>query len=221
MTTNMTYSTRVLFFATAVAAAVPATALATPVMTFEEFADGATNVDGFYGDGITWLNEEVFNSAGTPSQSPFPGPNPSQANVLTRSACATTCELELLSTMPIESITLSGLISSGPNLEIRAFNTSGQVGGSLVVDTELQSVGCAIPTDWSCDRQFDFTQTNDVHRLQIITSGTAVIDNVQVTTFAQSGGGGSLPEPASLALVSLGLLGVAARLCDRTARQQR
>jgi hypothetical protein len=201
---------RALFLAAAFTATAPAVAFQTPVMTFEEFVDGATNVDGFYGSGITWVNEEVFNSAATPAQSPFPGPTPSQANVLTRSVCGDlACDLEILSTLPIEGITLSGWIGSGPNLEIRAFNPSGQVGGSLVVDTELQSVGCSIVTDWSCNRSFDFTQLDDVHRLQFITSGTAAVDNVRVTTFAEDGGGRSLPEPTSLALVGLALLGVA------------
>jgi hypothetical protein len=211
----MTKNLSALLFAAACAAAVPATGLAaqTPLMTFEEFAPGATHVDAFYGGGVTWVNEEVFNSAGTPAQSPFPGPNASQANVLTRGVCgAVACELELLSSTPIETITLSGLISSGPNLEIRAFDGGGQqVGSNLIVDTELQSVGCAIPTDWSCNRQFDFTQADNVRRLEFVTSGTAVIDNVQVTTFERGGGGGSVPEPASAALAGLALLGLTAR----------
>jgi hypothetical protein len=205
----MTHSIRILCLAAAFAA-VPVGALAaqTPVMTFEEFASGATNVDGFYNAGVSWVNEEVFNSFETPSQSPFAGPDPAQRNVLTRIDCDA-CELELLSTSDIDTITLSGLISGGPNLEIRAFSASGQqVGGNLVVDTEQESVGCAIPTDWSCNRTFDFAPEDDIRRLQFITSGTAVIDNVQITTFGDNGG--SVPEPATLALAALGLLGAAA-----------
>jgi hypothetical protein len=172
-------------------------------MTFEEFANGATHVDGFYGAGTTWLDEEVFDSTGTQARSPFTGPN-----VLTVE-CTNGCELELQSTQAIQSITLSGLIPSGPNLAMLAFNTLGQVGtnSSYIVDTEQQSVGCAIVTNWSCDRVFDFTQADDVHRLQFITSGTAVIDDVRVTTFAN---GVSVPEPTSIALLCLGLAGLAA-----------
>ena len=197
-----------LLLAAVLAAAVPATTLAaqTPVMTFEEFANGATNVDGFYDAGISWLNEEVFNTLATPAQSPFPGPN-----ALTRATCGVTaCELELLSLSAIESITLSGLISGGPDLAILVFNSANQQVGAFVIDTELQSVGCVIVTDWSCNRSFDFTQLQDIHRLQFITSGMAVIDNVQVTTFTTDNGGGTVPEPASIALVFIGLLGVAA-----------
>jgi hypothetical protein len=203
----MTTKFSALVFAAALAATAPAAFAAPVAMTFEEFADGATNVDGFYGGGLTWLNETVLNSAGTPAQSPFSGPLAQQANVLTLASCgALACELELLSTSAIDTIMLSGLISSGPNLEIRAFNGSGQqVGSALVIDTELQSVGCAIPTDWSCDRVFSFTQADNVRRLQFITSGAAMVDNVEVTTF-QGGGEGSLPEPASVTLAALGLL---------------
>ena len=85
-----------LLLAAAVALFATVPAEAGPVMTFEEFSDGVTNVDGFYGSGVTWLNEEVFDSAGTQALSPYPGPNSSHANVLTRISCAG-CELELTS----------------------------------------------------------------------------------------------------------------------------
>lgn len=194
--------------------AIPTTALADQVtMSFEEFADGSTSVDGFYGSGITWINEQVFNSAATQLQSPFAGPNPNQANVLARAACE--CELELLSTSPIGSIVLSGL-SGAANLEIRAFNSlDQQVGGSLVVDTDLQSIGCLVVTDWSCSREFDFTQAEDIRRLQFITAGTAVIDNVQLTTFPAVS---AVPEPTTVALFGFGLLGVALRRQGKPAR---
>jgi hypothetical protein len=42
--------------------------------------------------------------------------------------------------------------------------------------------------------------------LQFITSGTGVIDNVQVTTYLQDVG--SAPEPATVALLALGLAGL-------------
>jgi len=193
--------------------AIPAEA--GPVMTFEEFSDGATNVDGFYGSGVTWLNEEVFNSAGTPAQSPYTGPNPNQANVLTRISC-TGCELELTSVSAIATITLSGLITSG-SLQMLAFSALNvQIGSGFVVDTDLQSVGCSIVTDWSCNRSFDFTMFNDIHRLQFITSGDGLLDNVQVTTYA--GTGGQLPEPDTLLLAAAALLGIAATRRRETSR---
>jgi hypothetical protein len=197
---------RQLLLAVLITAVAPVTSLAGAIMTFEEFADGATNVDAFYGGGVTWLNEEVFNSAGTPALSPFGGPTPSQANVLTQAVCgAVACNLELVSTEAIGSITLSGLIFAG-NLEILAFDQSSQVGGALIVDTEFQSVGCAVVTDWSCNRSFNFTEFEEIHRLQfVMTSGSGFIDNVQVFTFAR----GAVPEPATLALMILGLLGIA------------
>jgi len=181
------------------AAAPAAVAGQTSVMTFEEFPNGATNVGGFYGAGVSWVNGQVFNTAGTPALSPF------QANVLARTAC-TNCELELTSTSAIQSVTLSGLIPSGSNLEVRAFNLLLQQVGSFVVDTVQQSVGCSIVTDWSCNRSFDFTQFEGIHMLQFITSGTGVIDNVQVTTYLQDVG--SAPEPATVALLALGLAGL-------------
>jgi len=195
----------------ALVAMVPAAALAaqTPLMTFEEFLDGDTNVDGFYGAGTTWLDEEVFNSAATPALSPYPGPTPSQANVLTAAVCAG-CELELVSSQAIDSITLSGLTFSG-SFAMLAFNTLGQVGtnSSYIIDTDQSSVGCLIATDWSCSRFFDFTQADDVHRLQFVTSGSSgLIDNVRVSTI--DNGTVSVPEPASLALLGIGLAGFAA-----------
>jgi len=200
-------SLRSFFLSAAVALVASAPAKAGPVMTFEELSDGATTVDGFYGNGVTWVNEQILNSVGTPSLSPYAGPNPSQANVLARISC-TACELELVSVSAIETISLSGSTTSG-NLQVFAFNALNAQVATLLLDTDQQSVGCPIVTSWSCNRSFDFTTLQDIHRLQFITSGVGVLDNVQVTTYAGTGGG-ELPESGTLALAAAALLGLAA-----------
>jgi hypothetical protein len=81
----------------------------------------------------------------------------------------------------------------------------------------LQSIGCNIVSSWSCNREFDFTEFEDIRKLQFITSGSAVIDNVQLITF-EGGGSGAVPEPSTLALVGLGLLGTAVRRRVNTTR---
>jgi hypothetical protein len=185
-----------------------ATHAALTSMDFEGFQAGQALPANAYAP-FSWDNEVVFNTTGTAFEPPFPGPN-----VLARAACPANepaCDLELHSLATIQQIVISGFTAGGPDLFIVALDVNdNQVGGFLVVDTQQQSTGCAAPSGWSCDRSFSFTAESGVRTLRIISSGTAVIDNVRVTTFDNDNGGGRLPEPSTLALAALGVLGIAA-----------
>jgi hypothetical protein len=204
---DMTRGIGALLVTITLAALPVATPAALTSMDFEGFQAGQALPANAYAP-FSWDNEVVFDTTGTALVPPFPGPN-----VLARGACPAdepACELELHSLATIQQIVISGL-TGGLDLFIVALDVNdNQVGGFLVVDTQQQSTGCAAPSGWSCERSFSFTADSGVRTLRIISSGNAVIDNVRVTTFDNGNGGGSLPEPSTLALAAFAVLGIAA-----------
>ena len=207
----MTQGIKVLLFA-AVLTTAPLTARAglLPLMDFEGFVSGQPLPGGAY-PGAIWQNELVFNTVGTPLQPPFVGPN-----VLARNACPAgiACDLEVKTAGSIQQFTVSGFTAGGPDLLlVLALDGIGNVVAdvlgrvNLVIDTEQQSVGCAALSGWSCDRTFSFAAGTGATTLRFITSGTAVIDNLRITTFDALPPPNGVPEPSTLALVAAALLG--------------
>lgn len=124
--------------------------------------------------------------------------------MLTLDACpvGAVCDVEVTSTAgSIEQFSISGFTAAGPDLVVLALDAGRNMIATLVIDTEQQSVGCAVPTDWSCDRIFSFAASTNVTTLLFVTSGTSVIDNLRITTFDALPPKG-VPEPGSLALVA-------------------
>lgn len=213
--------------AAAVAGVVPSLARADTVTTSMNF-DEATlavgdNVGTFYA-GYLWTNAQVYFPDPSLS-SPFYAP-PSSANVVINGAaqtCGSGCSLTLASTLPgywITGFDVSGMAIGNGNLTAIASDGTQLSIDVLDVVSPTTDPNCPSGTaaGWTCHSGTSgFTFSIDQHVTSITfnaAAGLAGIDSLSVT---QSRPDTTVPEPASLALVAVGLVGAAFRRRQRNA----
>lgn len=202
----MISKTRKWVFAAAAAAAVvvpgAASAGVTTVMNFDSLVDGVQVAEAYASDGYHWKNARVFDAVFAQS---LGAPPPSGDNVVVKNsdaACGAACDVLFDSDSAIFEVVVSGLIVGSGTLHAIASN-----GVVLDIDTPLAGGGCAagVEPGWSCEKTIRFSLADNVTRITFdVPGGLGAIDSLKVTLHDRAV---QVPEPASLALVALGMFG--------------
>ena len=180
-----------------------ASAGVTTVMNFDSLANGALVAEAYASDGFHWKNAKVFDAVNAGSSA---APPPSGSNIVFKEFpqdpnCGGACDVLFNSDSAIFEVVVSGLITGAGTLH--AFASNGAV---LDIDTNKSQGGCAagVAAGWSCEKTIRFALADNVTRISFdVPAGQGSIDSVRVTLHDR---GNQVPEPASLALIVLGLL---------------
>ncbi len=212
----MSYQTRSLIAAASllVAAAVPQMAQAatvTSTMNFDSLADSAA-VGSTYANLIAAGQGFTYSAAATAfdavaNAGNFFGTPPSPSNILAYSCGRDQCpDLSFVSTADIIGIDFSGFIVGG-----------GSIMATLQgIDSAGNAVSHVATLSTSTSWEKSVNDFANIVGLRWVTfsagAGTFGLDDIIVRTVAANtgGGGGTVPEPASLVLAGLGLAGLLA-----------